>query len=265
MSRQSEQQQAEEPLEQGPVSDAGPRSDGGDEAEVVDATVVEEPGEAEPQAAPEAASSSAEPPAGDGAADAGGELPPEHATAAQQDEHADGDEGRQPSGAAETEPPETPLQRAERERGEYLELAQRSRAELENFRKRAAAQAAAAEVRGKAELARRMVPALDNLERALLAAGIDPDADAAPTEGGEAVDALAGGVNLVLRELRDALRAAGVESFNPAGERFDPNLHEAIATGAADGAESGTVIETTEKGYRIGEQVLRPARVVVAG
>ncbi|MGI8726612.1 MAG: nucleotide exchange factor GrpE [Solirubrobacterales bacterium] len=247
MSERGEQQaQAEEPLEQGPVSDAGSGSDGEAPDEVVvEATAVEDKAAngTEADRVPEAGSEAEREPEADSAqeTDAGTEVP------------------------VEPEPPETPLQRAERERGEYLELAQRSRAEFENFRRRAAAQSAEAEIRGKAELARRMVPALDNLERALLAAGVDPDAESPAGGGDEVVDALAGGVNLVLRELRDGLRAAGVEGFNPAGERFDPNLHEAIATGAADGAEAGTVIETTEKGYRIGEQVLRPARVVVAG
>lgn len=240
----------EQPLEQGPVEDAGPRSEVDEEAVVVDATVVEEDTYGDPVSAPQTKSSA------DGA--------PEPA----EDTSADDAEGdREPDAAVEQddgpEPEETSLERAERERGEYLELAQRSRAEFENFRKRAAAQAAAAEIRGKAELARRMVPALDNLERALAAAGVDPDGESG--DGDDAVDALAGGVNLVLRELRDGLRLAGVESFNPIGERFDPNLHEALATGEAEGAESGSVIETMEKGYRIGDQVLRPARVVVAG
>ena len=66
-------------------------------------------------------------------------------------------------------------------------------------------------------------------------------------------------------ELEAALGRAGVEAYEPAGERFDPNLHEAISTRpAADGEQSGVVVETLERGYRLGEQVLRPARVVVA-
>ncbi len=258
-----QQRQVEEPLEQGPVEDAGPSSEGDEEAVVVDATVVEEDSQGNAVPAEESVPTADDDPEGQAAT--GGASGPEA------DADAQAEDGGGPGGATEddsgdsdeAEPPETPLERAERERSEYLELAQRSRAEFENFRKRAAAQAAVAEVRGKAELARRMVPALDNLERALLAAGIDPDGE--PGDGDDAVDALAGGVNLVLRDLREGLRVAGVESFNPIGERFDPNLHEALATGEAEGAESGSVIETMEKGYRIGDQVLRPARVVVAG
>jgi molecular chaperone GrpE len=165
--------------------------------------------------------------------------------------------------------PETELERAQRERAEYLELAQRSRAELENYRRRVAADAAGAELRGRSTLAKALLPAIDNLERALLAAGVDPDGK---LEDGEplsqevtAQTALAEGIALVYRELRNGLHRSGVESFDPRGERFDPLRHEAVATGASDDAGKGEVLETLEKGYLLGEQVLRPARVVVNG
>ncbi len=175
--------------------------------------------------------------------------------------------GAEEAGAAAE--PESELERAERQRDEYLEMAQRSRAELDNFRKRARAEAAGAELRGKAAVARDLLPALDNLERALIAAGVDP-AGAAPegepaSEEVSAQTALAEGVALVYRELRSGIERAGVVAFDPLGERFDPSLHEAVATAQSDGGESGLVLETLEKGYRIGDQVLRPARVVVNG
>ncbi|MFI5026402.1 MAG: nucleotide exchange factor GrpE, partial [Solirubrobacterales bacterium] len=69
---------------------------------------------------------------------------------------------------------------------------------------------------------------------------------------------------LVLDELRGRLGDAGVESFDPAGERFDPQLHEALSTQPAEGAEAGIVLETLQKGYRLNGQVLRPAKVVVS-
>jgi molecular chaperone GrpE len=69
---------------------------------------------------------------------------------------------------------------------------------------------------------------------------------------------------LVLRELTEALARAGVESFDPAGEKFDPNSSEALSTQPGDGAEPGTVLEVLTRGYRLDGQVLRPARVVVA-
>jgi molecular chaperone GrpE len=137
-----------------------------------------------------------------------------------------------------------------RERDEYLELAQRTKADFENYRKRAARDAEQAERRGKASLARELVPALDNLERALRAADDDSE--------------LARGVALVRGELEETLKRAGVEAYDPVGERFDPAWHEALATRPADGDDSGVVIETVERGYRLDGQVLRPARVVVS-
>ncbi len=140
-----------------------------------------------------------------------------------------------------------------RERDEYLELAQRTRADFENYRKRVAKETSEALSRGKAELARELLPVLDNLERALRA-GEDPSAQ----------DALARGVALVLEELRGKLERAGVEAFDPTGEPFDPKFHEALSTQPAEGTGSGVVLETVEKGYRLNGQVLRPARVVVS-
>ncbi len=159
-----------------------------------------------------------------------------------------------------------------RERDEYLELAQRARADFENYRKRAAREAQEAERRGKAAVARELLPALDNLERALRAAGVDPDAGAAAdpqagpvSEEVSAQEALARGVALVHDELRAALERAGVETYDPAGEPFDPTEHEALSVRAGvDNVSAGVVIETLEKGYRLDGQVLRAARVVVS-
>jgi molecular chaperone GrpE len=156
------------------------------------------------------------------------------------------------------------LSETQRERDEYLALAQRARADFENYRKRAARDAEEAGRRAKAGLARELIPVVDNLERALRAAGVDPDGGERGAGDTEALDALTQGVALVLRELRDALARAGVEAFDPAGERFDPAWHEALATRPADGVEAGHVAETLERGYRLEDQLLRPARVVVS-
>jgi molecular chaperone GrpE len=163
------------------------------------------------------------------------------------------------------------LAEAQRERDEYLEIAQRARADFENYRKRAARETQEAERRGKAGLARELVPALDNLERALRAAGIDPDTGTtsgegeAPSEEVSAHEALARGVALVYGELRAALERAGLETYDPTGERFDPATCEALSVRAGgDGVDPGVVIETVEKGYRLDGQVLRAARVVVS-
>jgi molecular chaperone GrpE len=141
---------------------------------------------------------------------------------------------------------------AQKERDEYLELAKRTKADFENYRKRVAADAQAAQVRGKAEVAREVIEAVDNLERAL---------ETAEGEGGEG---LAAGVEMVLGGLRETLRRHGIEVVDPEGEKFDPNRHEALSTMPVEGAGSGIVVEVLQKGYVLGEHLIRPARVVVS-
>jgi molecular chaperone GrpE len=142
---------------------------------------------------------------------------------------------------------------AKRERDEYLELAQRTKADFENYRKRVAKETSEALARGKAELARQLLPAIDNLERAL-EAGTDASAHGALVEG----------VAMVRDELHGRLEGAGVEAFDPTGEKFDPQVHEALSTKPEEGTEPGVVLETVAKGYRLNGQVLRPAQVVVS-
>ncbi|MDQ3729991.1 MAG: nucleotide exchange factor GrpE [Actinomycetota bacterium] len=170
----------------------------------------------------------------------------------------------------ELSPQEARLAELERERDEYLDLAQRTRAEFDNFRKRSARDSQDAERRGRARVAGGLVPAVDNLERALQAAGVDlaptgPAGTSDPTSREvSAHEALAAGVALVHGEIVSALRASGVESFDPTGERFDPSRHEALsARPASDDEEAGIVVETLQRGYSLGDVLIRPARVVV--
>lgn len=142
------------------------------------------------------------------------------------------------------------LSDAQKERDEYLDLARRTKADFENYRKRVASDLEAAQVRGKVAVAREVIDAVDNLERALEAAG----------EG----EGLAEGVTMVLGGLRETLSRNGVEAVDPKGEKFDPNRHEALSTQPVEGAESGVVVEVLQKGYVLGEQLVRPARVVVS-
>jgi molecular chaperone GrpE len=144
------------------------------------------------------------------------------------------------------------LVKTAKQRDDYLALAQRTQADFENYRKRVAREAAAAQERGVCSLAKELLPALDNLDRAIAHA--------------DQQDPLLQGVRLVRSELTAALARAGIESFSPAGEPFDPEVHEAVATAAqAPGGEpSGTVVEVYQPGYRMGASILRPARVVVA-
>ena len=155
------------------------------------------------------------------------------------------------TGEPDSEPPEEPLAKAERERDEYLELSQRTRAELENFRKRAAREAAQAGERAKANLIRELLPVLDNLERAIASAG-------------DGEQHLADGVKMVHAQLVAALEREGIQAFDPAGDAFDPEWHEALSTREEEGTDSGVVLDVVEKGYKLNGTVLRPARVVVA-
>jgi molecular chaperone GrpE len=162
-----------------------------------------------------------------------GEQDPEN-----EEERIDEDEGQDP------------LARVERERAEYLELAQRMQADFENYRKRAAKEAAQAGERAKAGLVRELLPVVDNLERALASA----------PEG----DPLLDGVKLVHGELVAVLERSGVQGFDPSGETFDPTEHEALSTRSAEGTDSGVVLDVVEKGYRLNGAILRPARVIVS-
>jgi molecular chaperone GrpE len=157
-------------------------------------------------------------------------------------------EAPQGDGAAELAGDLDELVKVAAQRDEYLALAQRTQADFENYRKRVARDAAGAQERGAASLAKELLPALDNLDRALEAAQED--------------DPLLEGVRLVRSELSAALARCGIEAFRPLGEAFDPNVHEAVATvGTPNGA--GQVVEVYQDGYRLGESIIRPARVVV--
>jgi molecular chaperone GrpE len=155
-------------------------------------------------------------------------------------------------GVAEIEGDLDELVKTAAQRDEYLALAQRTQADFENYRKRVARESANAQGRGVASLAKELLPALDNLDRALDAAAQD--------------DPLLEGVRFVRSELDAALARVGIESFSPVGEPFDPAVHEAMTTieQPEDGADSGTVVEVYQPGYRLGASVIRPARVVVA-
>jgi molecular chaperone GrpE len=139
----------------------------------------------------------------------------------------------------------------ERERDEYLDSLRRLKAEFDNFRKRTARESAAQSARASEALVKDLLPVLDDLERALVAAEEHEEAQ------------LEEGVRLVHRALADVLTRAGLAEIETDGA-FDPHVHEALLTQPAADAEPGSVVEVLQKGYRLGDRVLRPARVVVA-
>jgi molecular chaperone GrpE len=139
---------------------------------------------------------------------------------------------------------------------EYLAVAQRTQADFENYRRRAVREAATAQERGAIKLAVALLPSIDNLDRALAHAGDAPENGAAT---------FVSGIEHVRTDVLAALARVGIEPYSPEGEPFDPQYHEAVAQQPVAGAEPGTVIEVYQRGYRLGDNVLRPARVVVAG
>jgi molecular chaperone GrpE len=186
-----------------------------------------------------------------GEEEAANEAEIEEATERSDAVEKEADEPEASADAQEASADDDPLTRAVRERDEYLDLAKRTQADFENYRKRAAKEAVAAGERAKSGLVRELLPVVDNLERALASAG-------------EQEQHLAEGVRLVHSELIAVLERNGVEQFDPAGESFDPTLHEALSTRPADGTEPGKVVDVVEKGYKANGTVLRPARVVVS-
>jgi molecular chaperone GrpE len=146
---------------------------------------------------------------------------------------------------------EARLAEAEREREEYLALAQRLQADFENYRKRAVRDQERLVAHAHERLVRELLPVLDDLERTLEAAERHEEA------------ALVDGVRLVERSLRRALEKEGLVEIAAEGQ-FDPHVHEAMLTQARAGAEPGTVVDVLQRGYRIGDKVVRPARVIVA-
>ena len=153
------------------------------------------------------------------------------------------------SGPAAPTPDE--VAKLEAERDEYLDLAQRVQADFENYRKRAAREQERLIAHAHERLVRELLPVLDDLERALEAAERHEEAQ------------LVEGVKLVERSLRDALRKEGLAEIETDGA-FDPHVHEALLTQPSDGAEAGSVLEVVQRGYRLGDKVVRPARVIVA-
>jgi len=141
------------------------------------------------------------------------------------------------------------------EEPDFQDLYLRAAAETDNVRKRARRDVEQARARGVAHLARELLPALDNLDRAIASA---------EAEEGNEEHHLTKGIRLVQQELLSALTRVGIESFSPDGEPFNPHHHEAMAQIAVDGKESGTIVQVFQAGYRYKDEVLRPARVSVA-
>ena len=147
--------------------------------------------------------------------------------------------------------PDDELAKLTAERDEYLDLAQRVQADFENYRKRTVREQERLVAHAHERLVRELLPVLDDLERALGAAERHEEAQ------------LVEGVQLVQKALRQALAKEGLAEIATAGE-FDPHVHEALLTQPSAEVEPGSVLEVVQRGYRLGDKVVRPARVIVA-
>ena len=158
-------------------------------------------------------------------------------------------------GVQETEPAENPLEKmleaANAKTAEYLAMAQRVQADFENFRKRNESVRADAYTDGRRDVATVMLPVLDNLERAVGAAANCED------------EGLKNGIELVLKQMNEVYQKLDVTPIDRTGEKFDPNLENAVLQGTEDEGEPGTVCQVLQKGYKMGDRVLRHAMVKV--
>ena len=144
------------------------------------------------------------------------------------------------------------LEETKAQRDEYLDLVQRKQAEFANYRRRTESVRQEAFDDGRREAIEKLLPVVDNLERALAAAGEE--------------SSLKSGVEMVLRQTLDILAKMGVETIDPMGQPFDAELHNAVMQGGEDEGEPGTVCMVLQKGYKLGSRVIRHAMVkVVAG
>lgn len=145
------------------------------------------------------------------------------------------------------------LDKAEQERAQYLDLAQRTRAEFENYQKRMHRDMLEERRYALTPLARDLLPALDNLDRALEAA--KKAGDNGP---------LTQGVAMVQTQLLDLLKRHGITPIESQGKPFDPNVHQAVMQQPSAEHPPNTVVQTLEQGFMMHDRVLRPARVIVA-
>jgi molecular chaperone GrpE len=152
---------------------------------------------------------------------------------------------------AADEPVEGRLAAAEAKAQEHLDDLKRLAADFENYKKRALREQASLSGRAAERLVKELLPIVDDLERALEAAEEHEEAK------------LEEGVRLVHRQLAGVLEREGLAEIETSG-KFDPHVHEALLSQPVAGKDEGAVIEVLQKGYKLGDRVLRPARVVVA-
>jgi len=136
----------------------------------------------------------------------------------------------------------------------FRDLAMRSQADFENYKRRCAREKEEAVKYANTSLLEKLVSIVDHFELGL---------EAARSEGGEK-SPIYSGMSLVLKQLQDFLAENGLQPIDAVGQKFDPNLHEAIAHEPSDEVPEGIVVRQTRRGYRFKDRLLRPSAVVVS-
>ncbi|MEN2765936.1 nucleotide exchange factor GrpE [Ornithinibacillus xuwenensis] len=155
------------------------------------------------------------------------------------------------SNAETKETHEQEFKQLQQEKDEIYQRLLRTQAEFDNFKKRTIKEREADRKYKAQDIVSELLPAIDNFERAL------------QVETTDAVKGLLDGISMVYRQLKDALKAQGVEEIETVGKEFDPNLHQAVMQVEDDEMESNTVVEELQKGYLLKDRVIRPAMVKV--
>jgi molecular chaperone GrpE len=179
-----------------------------------------------------------------------------------EDEDEQAEETSAPDGgAADQEAGQDPLAALQaqvdtmtQERATLYDQLLRRQAEFENYRRRVDRERSESYTRARAEVLLELLPVIDNFERAL--ASLE-------NSGGDA-ESLRHGVELIHKQFKDALTKFGLEPVESVGQTFDPHVHEAVTIEPTDKHKENTVIEEFQRGYRLGEKLLRPAKVKVA-
>lgn len=169
------------------------------------------------------------------------------------------DEAANDQAPAAAQPAPDPVELLTREAAELKDKLLRTLAEMENVRRRTAREVADARQYAVAGFARDVLGVADNMRRALDAVGAE-----LREKADEGLKALIDGVDLTERELLKVMEKHGIQRFDPRGERFDPNLHQAMYEVPDASVAPGTIVQVMQAGYKIGERMLRPALVGVA-
>src|SRR5438067_5552617 len=158
-----------------------------------------------------------------------------------------------PASSAETTPIEDDCEGLQADLDRFRDLALRSQADFENYKKRSAREKDEAIKYANSSLLEKLIVIVDNFELGL---------EAARAEGEKSP--VFSGMSMVLKQLMDFLSESGLQPIDARGQKFDPNLHEAIAHEPSDEFPEGTVIRQTRRGYKMKDRLLRPSSLVVS-